>query len=145
MMLLLAFLGAFLVSRVWELHDPRPFIVGSHVLPLWVTSAYSVAGVIAVACAIYGIVKRRAWGRTIAIVWFLVTMGVTVIQVALALLDLPATTRLTREVVQDYVPARPAIGRAATVAIFTCGLVFNWSTGIAAIVYLRRQRTFFRG
>ena len=120
---------------------------------------YSVALIAGLSAAFYGMVNRKVWAREIAIVWFIIAMAAPALDLAGFLLDPEGTMALVRRSVQQYLQdyahtARLPLDPAALAASLTdkriillflmWDVLVQWAVGVTAIIYLQRQRMFFK-
>jgi hypothetical protein len=103
--------------------------------------------------------QRRVWAREIAVVWFLIGMATPALDLAGFLLDPQGMTALVRGYAQQYFQdyahnAQLPLDSTSLVTWLTdtrvillflvWDLLVQWAVGITAILYLYRQKTFFR-
>ena len=107
----------------------------------------------------YGMVRRKVWAREIAIVWFIIAMAAPALDLAGFLLDPEGTTALVRGSVQQYLQdyahttrlpldptslAAPLTDRRIILLFLMWDLLVQWAVGVTAIIYLQRQKMFFK-
>ncbi len=159
MVVLLAFLGVNVVGQLTTLTDPVPFFVGPYTFSQTVTIVFAVAEVIVLGCACYGILKRRAWARTLAVAWLGVQMAVVLLYAGFGLSHLQETLTRHEEFMRQYsarhhfaffghpfdqTPPNSEAGMIGMKFALVQQVVMILILNLTAIVYLHRRRAFFR-
>ncbi len=159
MVVLLAFLGTYVVGELTALTDPVPFTLGPYTFSHTVTIGFAVAEVIALGCAFYGILKRRAWARTLAVAWLAAQMAVVLLNAGLGLSHPQETLARHEEFMRQYsarhhfaffghafdqTPPNSGAGMIGMRFALVGGVVMILIPNLTAIVYLHRRRAFFR-
>lgn len=159
MVVLFAFLGVNVVGELTALPDPMPLFLGPYAVPQTAMVAYAMAGVIALGCACYGILKRRAWARSLAVAWLAVQIGVALVDAGFGFAYPQETLKHHEEFMRQYeakhhfvffrqtLDRTPPDSHAMSVGInfaLVEGVVMTLALNLTAIVYLHRRSAFFR-
>ncbi len=136
MWLLLAYMAYAIISGLLSLKTPilalGPFLITGRP-----AAEYTAVVILAVGSAFYGILRRKPWARIIIIIWFLVEMAVSLVDLVSFLLDPQGMTR-------RYAPLIHKTNPSLVVAAFVWSLCVTWGVGVAAILYVNRQKAFFQ-
>ncbi len=136
MLLLLAYMAFAIISGLLSLKAPilalGPFLITGRP-----AAGYATVVIVAVSGAFYGILRRKPWARPIFILWFLVEMAVSLANLLSFLLDPHGMTR-------RYAPLIHQTNPSVMIAVLVWSLCVTWGVGIAAILYVNRQKAFFQ-
>jgi len=159
MVVLLAYLGVNVVGGLAALPDPVPLFFGPYAVSQTVAVGYAMVGVIALGSACYGILKRRAWARSLAVAWLAVQLTVALLNAAGGFLYPQETLKRHEEFMRQYearhrsvffgysfdrAPLDSHAERIGMNFALVEEVVMTSVLNITAIVYLHRRRAFFR-
>jgi hypothetical protein len=100
----------------------------------------SIVVMAAYGASFYGTLMRRIWARKLVIGWYLIHMGILVLNFAYFLMDKQGITRLYKE----SFPVELIYYTEQTIAVLlTSSMVTGLIAGIAIISYVYRKRDFF--
>jgi hypothetical protein len=136
MLLLLAYMAFSIISGLMSLKAPilplGPFLITGRP-----AAEYGAVVIVAVSGAFYGILRRKPWARPIIILWFLVEMANSLANLLAFLLDPQGMSRLYAPVIHQKNPS-------VVIAVLVWSLSVTWGVGLAAILYVNRQKAFFQ-
>jgi hypothetical protein len=161
MLMLLGYIAYTVIAELIHLADLNPptRAFGALMITGLPAIGYSVGLIAALAGAFYGLLRRKVWAREIAIVWLIIGMAAPALNLAGFLLDPEGMAALVRGYVQQYfqdyarnmqMPLDPSsvvsllIDKRVLLLFLGWDLLLQWTVGIMAIIYLNRQKTFFR-
>ena len=162
MMVLLAYIAYTIVKELTQLADLKnpAHAFGVFTFTGLPATGYSIVAVLGLSAVLYGLWERRRWARTAAVAWFLVGMAIPVLDLFSFLVDpqgmLPQTWTYADHYMRSsaqYTPYLPSNymllismldDPGILMAFLLWDLLAAWTVSLTAILWLYRQKTFFR-